>query len=330
MHISPTTLNFILIVGVIIYTIFTKIIFDKLKGAHQEYIKITEDQLKESEANFESLLKDKKIEALRRKEIESRLNRKDDFIDQLEEEILDLKANQMDDELERVRDNSLNLSRAVLEMVGRIGTVRGDLWKRHNTAEYTLAIRDFVRVASDRVKILSDKGELSLNDDTIKEIQNRLTKLTTELVEHTEIVSHMVEEMDLMTQNYFNDRDTYLLTGGPEPVAVIDPDVLSGEMFIPIIKNLTTGFDLPEKEEKMMIQHLINGIVYPIIILRNNINSQIIEPILHASGYMVCEGQFKTEEDKSFNSFSFVFPCISRKVMEVNHMPDTKTYLNLN
>lgn len=295
-------LSVTLVATVLFFNFSTKRL-STLYRARIDMEKLVSDKWK---SDFDSLLKDKKIESVRRKEAEQQVRELADKVEELEEK----SPTAADMNL------PLNISRKILEQVGRIGMLQGDIWTSYNTQSYVTCTVKYLQAVSEKILPMTQSMyPETYNIEKVKRIQGILTNLNKEIIEQTTIIPTLVEEMFAMTDNFFRDRERYLLSGGPEPMARIEVSFSQGKVIQPLIEEIVNKYPLEENQKQMMVTHIVNLLLYPLLHMQQQINTNVTENTLFSTGYLVTE----ITDVYSGIFVNFIIPSISRLNLERNH-----------
>lgn len=297
--------------------------------ALKKLIKIHKQRALELEQNFESLLKDKKEESRRRKEAEDKLrlalkNNTDADVKKLEEKL-------------QATEEVLFDCRAVLELVGRLGTVENDFWYGYCLKTYERIVKAYVNSVAEGVRSLVEMQirtkQITLDDETLRAIKDNdayvdeaLKKVFNTVINDTVILKTIVDEMFLMADDFYTRRDEYFISAGPVPTALVDKDFIDGKIFKNLLNDIFKKEKLPKELCQVFELHIVNILLFPLSSMQRSINLNEMEKIIGNTAYIV----FDIKKRDSNDQFNFTIPVGARSQLNTHVKGYTKNIVNKN
>lgn len=289
------------------------------------------------EQKFQSLLRDKKLEASRRKEAERLVRKAVEEVNNLELTLA--KSSEFKNEVDlppilalNKCQVSLNNCRAALELVGRVGTLTNDFWRQYCLKVYVDVVNAYIKSITPKIiELLNEhlkNNNQNMDEKLVAEsllgvarVEKALNNICTNITK-TSIIPNLVDEMFLMADSYFGKREEYFISGGPVPVAVIDEDFVKGKVFGKQIKNILKKENLSDEQLRIIEEHISNVLIYPLSLMLKQINSGNMENLLSDTGYLIMDLCIEGSE----NLHNFTIPTSSRRQLEKM----VSQYYNLN
>lgn len=312
----------ILLLGLVLVMVAYGLIFDKLKKTYQEHLKFSEDENKQLKHSFNSLLTAKKNQHKELKElkVDNSKKAKENMVNGFE------------------YDNvvaSLENCRIILELIGKAGTLQQDFYISWCKKSYEMVITNFIQatleiineaVTGKTLDILStdDKVNVKRNKVLVEKMRITLNDISFKLINKTEIIQDLVNEMFYMVDDFYKEREKYFISSGPVPRAQLSQEILTGDSFKPILRKLLEEENLTEVQFKVIEFHLTNILLAPLITMRESINRNSLDKLLSDTGYVVLD---VTHKEMGF-AVSFVIPALPRKNLSEKSKDFSKTFLN--
>lgn len=313
----------LLIAGLIVLAVsfIYQYVYYKLKQAYDKRDSLNEKLLGIWEHDFNSLLHDKKIEAKRRKDAESKARQ---LVEEHKAKLDELKTTHYDI-MDRTAENPLNKARAVIELLSRIGIVNDDVWSKHNRKNYTSIVAAELESVAIQIipatRRMAEATNQPYNDEMARKTTRMIREVSKTIMDGTSIIDNLVHEMTTALETYYKDREVYLTSGGPEPLLRVDPAILNGSTLKPMINDIVSKYDIDTETRAMIEKNLVDFLLYPIHCLSEAVNYGHVEVILYVSGCVVLD--FNSRGHK----LNFVLPCMGRLEIERNFKVDTSKYL---
>lgn len=313
----------ILVACIILLTGAFSFLFEKLKKAYQKHLKVLEEELGTTKHSFGSLLTEKKKQHQELKDLKFTLAKADSVNEARDNNHADVKK-------------SLENCRAILELVGRVGTVHNDFWKSYCKKSYEMAITSYIQTLAPKITLLATeqannnrtaKGKLDLerNKVQIEKMRIALNNISFKIVNKTEILQNLVDEMFYMADTYYAQREEYFISSGPAPKAVIDKDLLNGTNLKQLLNSILKEENFNDAQIKVMEFHLNEILLFPLVNLERAINENFMEKLLADTGYFAIDLNI-TEANVVI---CFTIPVLARKQVTEKSKAFTSNFLNI-
>lgn len=314
---------FCLLITILVFTWISNFIFAKQKKNYNDLLNLKDEQIKGIKTKFDRLLSDKRVEALRRKKAEQNVRELNEQVSNLQQALLD-SARTTSTPSDNEMALPLNQCRVVLETIGRIGQLRGNLWRKQNIEAYITSSVGLLDDVSDKIlELVKGSNPTGYNLDLVNQTTLILDKIANKIVNETAIIPTLVDEMFVVVDNFYKSREQYLLSGGPEPMAVLSAEYRTGTILMGEVKRVLDDIGLSNNQKFMLQLHITQLLTQPLIDTVNKINGGVTDPLLNATGYLVNE--FYDGNGKWRGSF--YFPCLSRLAIERSRKFDFKPFL---
>ncbi len=175
----------------------------------------------------------------------------------------------IDEQANLIIQNSHRRALMQLDLIGRIGTIQNDVWKTHNQTVYKNLVKSSLRAmigALSKHNIPGHKVEETNNAfKVLEDVEKLLDK------EGGIVIETIVAEIHDAALRYINEREKAMKDlANPDPSFVMDEDILSAEIFKPLIEPIITKY-FPDK---LRFGAMYDGVCYA-----------ITEPLKHITYY---------------------------------------------
>jgi hypothetical protein len=220
----------------------------------------------------------------------------------------------------------LQRAQAAIGLIGRIGILRGDVFRNHCMESYKLTTMKYMEavgktlipILMDRVPNVTDEQRASVH-----EVADFLTTYSKQVIDDSQIIQTLVEEMFVMAEDYYERRGEYLLSGGPVPMARVDTELLNGDGIKTILQDLLKNSALSKNQRDTIVAHTTNLLTFPLASMVASINQGESEKMIATTGCIIYNIQSK-EADFDVN---FVIPMISQMELQNRTTSTMKHYL---
>ena len=208
-----------------------------------------------------------------------------------------------------------------VELLGRLGYIHGDVWKKNNTNAY---VNCFIHYFDDNMAKFVDKIKKhpKMDEGTVKEIQNRLERIKDHILDKTTCIFEVVETLHVALNNYYRELDIYFETGGPVPLMIVDKEYVNGEMFKDLVKDLVLKEKFTPAHAEGLVATIVNLLIYPLSVCIDAVNCGEASPYINNTGIFYQE----IAADSIGLKAHFVVPLSSMKVLQsvsaVNFLKD--------
>lgn len=250
-----------LITTVFLYLCF-EYLYRKLKKAYSEHTALLEKELAAEKDAFKSLLRDKIIASNNARKYKNQLLKKEHFEDPTP------------------FAESLTVCRQTIEMMGRVGLFRNNIWRQHNIDSYREMIKPYMEQS---ITMISRKISSGLKPEEVTNVVGKIRQVKNRLLSDNSIYETIVDDLTAMCERYYEDRGIYFATGGPVPVATLPTEYVKAEIFKKTVMQVVVEAKLNKQSEEILIGVMLNLLVFPLSEFLAALNNNALETVLSQS-----------------------------------------------